>query len=398
MVWRESGIMDERLKFVAAYVAEEDTMAGLCEAYGISRKTGYKWLGRYKAHGPAGLADLPRAPLRHGRATPFAIVKPLLAEKEAHPAWGPKKLIARLKRKDPELAWPAASTAGEILKRHGLVKASRRRIRACGNGPWPAPEGPNAVWTADHKGWFRTRDGRRCEPLTVMDAASRYALAIEALSSTAEAQAWPVFERLFFEFGLPSAIRSDNGPPFAGTGLTGLSVLAARFIKLGIALQRIKPGKPQQNGQHERFHGTLVPLQAKPAASLRAQQKAFDRFRKEYNEERPHEALGQTPPAEHYTVSLRPMPATMPEPDYPKEAAVRQVRSNGEIKWQGQLIHICSALAGEPVAIEESQEGGWMVRFYHHSLGVIDAQHAKLRRPDVPLKGHIRPSQTSPEL
>ena len=201
-------------------------------------------------------------------------------------------------------AWPAVSTVGEILKRHGLVGRRRPRWRAAGNGPWPEPHGPNAVWTGDHKGWFRTRDGRRCEPLTVMDTASRYLLALEATGSTAEAEAWPVFERLFEEHGLPDRFRSDNGPPFAAIGVTGLTPLAVRFIKLGIALERIEPGKPQQNGRHERFHLTMLPLAKAPEADRQAQGQAFDAFRREYNEERPHEALAMDTPGR----ALPPLP------------------------------------------------------------------------------------------
>ncbi|MER9153382.1 helix-turn-helix domain-containing protein, partial [Mesorhizobium opportunistum] len=275
MVWRETGIMDERLRFVVDCLAGEETMSEICAAYGISRKIGYKWLGRYRALGPEGLRDLPRAPLNHGRATALDLVERIVAAKETHPLWGPKKIVARLKRTAPELRWPSASTAGAILARHGLVGARKRpRLRACGNGPWPPAEEPNAVWTGDHKGWFPTGDKRRCEPLTVMDASSRYLLALEATGSTADAEAWPVFERLFEEHGLPDRFRSDNGPPFASAGVAGLTPLAARFVKLGIVLERIAPGKPQQNGRHERFHLTMLPLAKHPQADRTAQGRA----------------------------------------------------------------------------------------------------------------------------
>lgn len=400
MAWRETGIMDERMRFIAACLEEEETMSGLCDAFGISRKSGYKWLGRYKAHGPAGLMDLPRAPLVHGRAVAVDLVERIVAEKEGHPLWGPKKIVARLKRRHPEEAWPAVSTAGEILKRHGLVKGrARGRWKACGNGPFPEPDAPNAVWTADHKGWFRTRDGGRCEPLTVMDAKSRYMLGLEAVGSTAADEAWPVFERLFHGHGLPQRLRSDNGAPFASAGVSGLTPLSVRFVKLGIGLERIAPGKPQQNGRHERFHLTLLPLAQAPEACRTRQQEAFEAFRADYNEERPHEALGQTPPAEHYVKSPRPMPVRIPGPDYPAEAAVRQVRRTGEIKWRGGLVYISQSLAGEAVALEEDGDGQWAVRFYAHPIGVIDARHNKLRRRSrLPLKGQPTAPQTSPEL
>ena len=387
MAWRETGIMDERLRFVVDCLSGEETMSALCADYGISRKSGYKWLGRYREFGPEGLHDLPRAPLNHGRATALDVVERIVAMKEAHPLWGPKKVMARLKRAEPFSGWPAVSTAGEILKRHGLVGRKRRRWKAAGNGPWPEASEPNAVWTGDHKGWFRTRDGWRCEPLTVMDASSRYLLALEATGSTAEAEAWPVFERLFEEHGLPDRFRSDNGPPFASPGVTGLTPLAARFIKLGITLERIAPGKPQQNGRHERFHLTMLPMAKEPAADRTAQGQAFDAFRRSYNEERPHEALAMDTPAQHYRPSRRAMPRTPPEPDYPDEAAVRRVRHNGEIKWNGGFVYVSQTLAGEVVAAAEAEDGQWTLSFHAHPLGIIDTKRMKLvRRSAAPTK------------
>ncbi len=388
MVWRETGIMDERLGFVADCLAGEETMSELCAAYGISRKTGYKWLGRYREFGPEGLHDLPRAPLNHGRATASELVERIVAAKETHPLWGPKKIVARLKRSAPDLLWPSASTVGAILARHGLVSARKRaRLRACGNGPWPQADRPNAVWTGDHKGWFRTIDRWRCEPLTVMDASSRYLLALEATGSTADAEAWPVFERLFEEHGLPDRLRSDNGPPFASAGVTGLTPLSVRFIKLAITLERIAPGKPQQNGRHERFHLTMLPLAEAPEADRTAQGQAFEAFRREYNEERPHEALAMDTPAQHYRPSQRAMPRTAPEPEYPAEAAVRRVRHNGEIRWNGGFVYVSQALAGEAVAATETDGGEWALSFHAHPLGIIDTRRMKLvRRGAAPTK------------
>jgi transposase InsO family protein len=373
--------MDERVRFIADWLADENTMSELCAAYGISRKTGYKWLGRYRELGPEGLHDLPRAPLNHGRATASDLVERIVAAKETNPLWGPKKIMARLKRAAPELIWPSASTAGAILKRHGLVSGRKRaRLRACGNGPWPQAEGPNAVWTGDHKGWFRTRDGWRCEPLTVMDASSRYLLALEATGSTADEEAWPVFERLFEEHGLPDRFRSDNGAPFASAGITGLTPLSMRFIKLGIALERIAPGKPQQNGRHERFHRTMLPLAEAPEADQTTQGQAFDAFRRSYNEERPHEALAMDTPAQHYRCSQRAMPRSLPEPDYPAEAAVRRVRHNGEIRWNGGFVYVSNTLAGEAVAATETENGDWALSFHAHPLGILDTRRMKLVR------------------
>jgi len=381
MVWRETGIMDERLRFVVDCLAGEETMSALCAAYGISRKSGYKWLGRYRKFGPEGLHDLPRAPLNHGRATASDLVERIVAAKETHPLWGPKKIVARLKRSAPELRWPSASTVGAILARHGLVSARKHmRLRACGNGPWPEPQGPNAVWTGDYKGWFRTADGWRCEPLTVMDASSRYLLALEATGSTADAEAWPVFERLFEEHGLPDRFRSDNGPPFASAGVTGLTPLVVRFIKLGITLERIAPGKPQQNGRHERFHLTMLPLAKEPEADRPAQGQAFQAFRRSYNQERPHEALAMDTPAQRYRPSQRAMPRMPPEPEYPAEAAVRRVRHNGEIRWNGGFVYVSQSLAGEAVAATETEDGQWALSFHTHPLGIIDTRRMKLVR------------------
>jgi putative transposase len=400
MGWRETGVMDERMKFIAEVLRDDETMTGLCLSFGISRKTGYKWLWRYEAFGPPGLIDASRAPLVHGRATGLELVEKIVAQKEAYPLWGPKKIVARLKLSEPLMAWPAASTAGAILKRHGLVKGKRRaRWHACGTGPFASVDQPNAVWSADHKGWFRTKDQMRCEPLTVMDSYSRSVLALEALGSTGEDEAWPVFERLFHEYGLPQRLRSDNGAPFASAGVSGLTPLSVRFVKLGIQLERIAPGKPTQNGRHERFHLTMLPLAKAPCQDRSSQQQAFDAFRAEYNNERPHEALHQTTPASHYVKSPRPMPAHMTEPDYAPEAAVRKVRSNGEIKWKGNLVYVSQSLIGEAVAIEETEQGEWALRFYDHPIGVIDERHSKLRRRSiVPINSQNIETQTGGEL
>lgn len=244
----------------------------------------------------------------------------------------------------------------------------------------PGTGRPFAIASGDHKGWFRTRDGWRCEPLTVMDASSRYLLALEATGSTADVEAWPVFERLFEEHGLPDRFRSDNGPPFASAGVTGLTPLVVRFIKLGITLERIAPGKPQQNGRHERFHLTMLPMAKAPAADRTAQGQDFEAFRRSYNEERPHEALAMDTPAQHYRPSQRAMPRAVPEPEYPAEAAVRRVRHNGEIRWNGSFIYVSQTLAGEPVAATEAEDGQWALSFHAHQLGIIDTRHMRLVR------------------
>lgn len=379
MPW--DGVVERRLRFVLAAETGEEPISGLCEAFGISRKTGYKWIDRYRAEGPAGLADRSSAPRRHGRATPEEVAEKIVLLRRARPMWGPRKIIAKLKKEHPQVVWPSPSTAGDILKRAELVGSRQRRRRA---PPSPfgliVPERPNHVWAADYKGWIRLGDGARCEPLTLTDGFSRYLLRLSCGAGTKEAEARPVFEAAFEEFGLPEAIRTDNGPPFASTGVTGLTSLGVWWIKLGIRLERIDPGKPQQNGRHERFHLTLLEAMRPTAPDRRAQAERFDAFQDDYNHQRPHQALDQQPPADFYHPSPRQPPAQPPEPDYPAEAAVRSVRSNGEIKWRGELVHISSALAGEPIAIEEDEAGDWRVRFYDHPLGIIDRKQNRLRR------------------
>jgi putative transposase len=247
-------------------------------------------------------------------------------------------------------------------------------------GDLTVPERPNQVWAADYKGWIRLGDGSRCEPLTITDGFCRYLLRLSCGSGTTEAEGRPIFEAAFEEYGLPEVIRSDNGPPFASTGVTGLTALSVWWIKLGIRPERIDPGRPQQNGRHERFHLTLLEAMRPPEPNRAAQAARFEAFRRDYNHERPHQVLSQLPPATFYDPSPRKLPARPDEPNYPAEAAVRSVRSNGDIKWRGQLVHISSALAGETVAVEEDDDGDWCVRFYDHPLGIIDRKQNRLRR------------------
>jgi putative transposase len=388
MPWQESCAMDERIGFINDHLLELWTMTELCERYEISRKTGYKWLGRYAEFGPAGLMERPRAPLVHGRATPQHLVDAIVGLRKKRKSWGPRKIIAKLSARQPDLDWPSASTAGEILKRAGEVKG--RRFQRHGPprlGELTMPQHANHVWGVDHKGWVRLGDGSRVEPLTMTDGFSRYLIGVAATGSTAHDEAKPVFERAFRDYGLPEVIRSDNGTPFASTGTTGLTALSVWWIKLGIKHERIDPGHPQQNGRHERLHLTLLEAMQPPEPNLAAQARRFKAFARDYNQERPHEALGQRPPASVYQRSPCKMPNRLPEPDYPTEAAVRKVRSNGEIKWHGDLIHICSALVGEAVAVEETEAGQWQVRFFDVPIGWIDPTKKKLRRLTVPVHG-----------
>jgi transposase InsO family protein len=374
MPWKETCPVKERVVFVDAYESGEWSMAELCRQFGVSRKTGYKWLWRFEGGGVEALADASRARHRHPNAMASGIEAALLAARQAHPRWGPRKVKARLEARQPGVAWPAASTIGDLFARAGLVVARRRRRRAPPRSEPLAPcHGPNDVWTGDFKGWFRTDDGRRCDPLTVKDSFSRYLLRLKAVAGTDTEHVWPVLEGAFFEFGLPSVFRSDGGPPFAGTGVGGLSRLAVKLIKAGVRPERIDPGRPEQQGRHERFHLTLKQETASPpAATLAAQRRRFTRFQKHYNEERPHEALGQTPPARHYRFSPRPFSGRLRSPEYADDRSVRRVRHSGEIKWRGERIFVSQALVGEPVALTETEGGLWLVAYGPLALGLID--------------------------
>lgn len=382
MPWRETCAVDERMRFVSEALADEESMTALCVDYGISRATGYKWLARYQALGPAGLQDRSRAPHRPGLARPEEMVAAVLALKMRFKLYGPKKLRVKLQEAYPSWTVPAASTIGEWLKRAGQVRA-RVRGRHCPpyTQPFSAVRGPNDVWSVDFKGWFRTGDGGRCDPLTVSDAFSRYALVCWAVGAPDYEHVRPRFEVAFCEFGLPGAIRSDNGPPFATIGAGGLSRLAVWWIKLGVKAERIEPGQPQQNGRHERLHGTLKQATAEPPApTLRAQQTRFQRFRHEYNEVRPHEALGQKTPASLYRASPRTYPCRLREPEYDSETTVRRVRSNGEIKWAGERIFVSEALVGEPLGVTETESGDWRVCYADVELGYIDRRTQRFLR------------------
>jgi putative transposase len=393
MPWRETCQMDERTQFIARVLAGEDEMTALCREYGISRKTGYKWLGRYRGEGAAGLRERSHAPVRHGQAHDVAVVQAVLGLRERW-GWGPKKLRVKLGALHPELAVPAASTIGDWLRREGLVGRLRRRRRCPAYAqPFAAVTAANDLWCTDFKGWFRTADGRRCDPFTLTDAHSRYLLRCRAVARPDEESVRPIFEAAFQEHGLPRAIRSDNGPPFASPGVGGLSRLAVWWIKLGITPERIVAGKPQQNGRHERVHRTLNEATAMPPAdSLPAQQQRFDAFCAIYNNERPHEALGQKTPASLYEASPRRYPDRLTDPSYAADVAIRRVRSNGQIKWAGELIFVGEALIGEPVGVVETEGGDWLVRYAEVELGYIHPQRRRLSpRPlrSVPKPGDL---------
>jgi putative transposase len=375
--------VDKRMRFVTAAEAGQETMTALCRRFGLSRKTGYKWLTRYRLEGIDGLIERSRAPHTHWQLVTAAVAERCLAVRRAHRSWGPVKVRAWLERDDPDTAWPAASTIGELFDRAGLTIKRRLRRRAPpSSAPFAACGDANAVWCIDFKGWFLTGDGTHCEPLTLSDAYSRYLLRCQPLGRTDSAHVWPVLDAAFLEFGLPLRLRSDNGPPFASTGAGGLSRLAVKVIKAGVRPERIAPGKPQQNGRLERLHLTLLHDTASPPArSLREQLGRLRDFQRLYNEERPHAALGNTTPAEHYACSPRRWDGILREPEYPAAAALRRVHRNGAIRWRGAEIYLSEALIGEPVGLIERQDGGWTVHYGPIELGVIDHRGDRLRKP-----------------
>ena len=381
MPWSETNRMEQRAQFVLDALRAHFTMTELCERYGISRKTGYKWLARYHGEGAQGCSDRLRAPKNHPNKTHRLVVKKLLVTRKKHPGWGPVTLHAYLQDHYPEIAWPCPSTIGEILKKHGLVKKRRKRAAkmAWGRGRIRADR-PNRVWTADFKGQFRLGNGQLCYPLTVADAYSRYLLVCRALKSTAGKPAQRIFEEAFREYGLPDVIHTDNGIPFCfPSSLLSLSTMSVWFLKLGIQLERSRPGKPQDNGSHERMHRTLKEEVTHPPRRTEvAQQRALDRFRENYNVERPHHALGLQPPARLYTPSLRPFPKELPEIEYPRHFEVRYVSKIGVVNWQRKRIFVSTALAHEPLGFEHVANDLWSVFFRDIMIGRVLESQARL--------------------
>lgn len=382
MPWDARSVEEERVRFLAKWRERDWSFAQLCREFGVSRKTGYKFLQRHQSADPEWFRDRPRVAARRRHTLSEERAEQVLKVRRDHATWGPRKVRDWLKRTYPQMRWPAASTIGEIFKREGLTVPRRRRQRTPPSSQPAAPcQGPNAVWTADLKGWFRTQDGRPCYPFTLMDAYSRFLLRCQALGRTDQGALQPLFEAAFREFGLPLAIRTDNGPPFASTGLGGLTPLSIWWIKLGIQPERIAPGHPEQNGRHERFHRTLSEATRPAQANRRAQQRCFDRFTQEYNSERPHQALSGETPGSVYTVSLRRYPLRLAPMTYPAEMVVRRVRRSGEIKWQNRTLYLSQALAGERVGLERVGPDTWRVYFGPVELALLDARRRKLRRP-----------------
>ena len=358
--------MDVRRAFVHEALRETETMTELCATYDISRKTGYKWLARYERDGGRGLTDRSRRPAHSPEAVPPATVEALLAARRRKPYWGARKLHAWLQRTQPTTAWPARSTIHTILRRHGAIRLRRRRRALPGltTRPLTVARQPNDVWTADFKGSFLLGSSDRCCPLTVRDLASRVAVRCDALPGEYSGPTQDCFTQAFAARGLPRCIRTDNGTPFAGTGLAQLSRLNVWWMRLGIRVERIAPGRPDQNGSHERFHRDLKAQTTRPPArTLRGQQQRFDAFLREYNEERPHEALRNAVPASRYRPSPRPLPRHLPPLEYPGHLEVRRVGTNGCIRWRGVPAFLSETLGGERVAFEEVDDGVWTLHF-----------------------------------
>ncbi len=381
MGWKETCAVDERMQFVLAARTHEESIAALCRRFSVSRRTGYKWLTRFEEEGAPGLFNRSRAPLHRPHTIADEISECCLEVRRAHPHWGPLKVRAYLERQTPGTAWPAASTIGELFDREGLtVKRKLRRRSPPSSAPFAHCAAANDIWCIDFKGWFLTGDGKRCEPLTLTDAHSRYLLRCQALPCTDTEHVWPVLDAAFREFGLPRYLRSDNGSPFASRGAGGLSRLSVKLIQAGVVPERIAPGKPQQNGRHERMHLTLLQETASPPAnSMREQLRRLRAFQRLYNEERPHQALGNATPAERYQASSRRFDGILRSPEY-NNREVRKVCGSGEIKLDGKVVYINQALAGEPVGLSED-DGGWSVSYGPIVLGTIAYHGDQLRRP-----------------
>ncbi len=351
-------------------------MRELCGIYGVSRQTGYEWLRRYREYGLEGLSGRDRAPHRHPNQTPIEVEDMVLALRERRMTWGPRKLKRVLERELPDQRWPAASTIGMIVARAGLVRErrKRRRVPPC-TQPFAAASAPNRVWCADFKGWFRTQNGDRIDPLTITDAHSRYLLRCQAVEKTDTARVQAIFEAAFRDYGLPERIRSDNGAPFASRAIAGLSRLSVWWMKLGIVPERIAAGHPEQNGRHERMHRTLKQETASPPTlNRRAQQSSFDRFRREYNQIRPHEALGMQTPASLYAPSAREFPARVPEAEYGSSMLVRRVHLRGQISWKHQDVFLTETLIGEHVGLLPEDEHFYTVYFAEFPIARFDSR------------------------
>jgi putative transposase len=381
MPWLEATPMEHRERFIRDQQSGLYTMTELCDRHTISRKTGYKWLARFDAGGRAALGDRSRAPHRCPHRIPADVAELICAARRQHPRWGPEKLLQWLAPRHPTVALPATSTAGDLLARQGLVTTRRRRRPSAHPGVVPLmTTHPNDLWTADFKGHFRTQDGVYCYPLTIADQHTRFLIACHGLRSTHGRGVRAVFDRLFRTYGLPRAIRTDNGVPFATTGFRGLSQLNVWWMRLGIQHQRILPGQPQQNGAHERMHKTLKADTLRPPRATRlAQQRAFNAFRQEYNEERPHQHLRGGTPATVYHPSPRAYDARLPPIDYPGHFLVRRVSSAGTFCFKQRVLFIAHSLAPHTIGLEEVDDGIWSIYFCQVLLARLDERDDTIR-------------------
>lgn len=387
MPWRQYDVSDERRAFVREVESGERRMSELCAVYNISRKTGYKLYRRYREQGEAGLSDRSRAPHAHPNAVATVVIDQVLRLRQRHPQWGPQKLLWWLAQHRPQLALPAVATVAQLLHRAGLVKPYRSRRRTAPYAqPFVRVDAPNDLWTADFKGYFRVGVGALCYPLTISDSYSRYLIECRALQRPSVAQVRPWFEQAFRRFGLPQAIRTDNGQPFASSAIAGLTALSVWWLKLGIFPERIAPGHPEQNARHERMHRTLKADACLPRTDLAGQQQSFDRFRSEYNEQRPHHALcGQTP-AMRYQHSPRCYPRRLSDFEYPPKLAVKRVLPSGDIRWLGRRLYLTKVLSGEHIGFEEIDDGVWEIRLGLLRLARIDARHPRIQ--PIPVRYH----------
>jgi len=383
MPWLEILPVEERNRFITDALSDRFTMSELCARYGISRRIGYKWLTRFEEEGRRGLKDRSRAPHHCPHRIAEEIAELLCTMRRDHPFWGARKLLKVLSTRNPSISgWPAPSTAADLLARRGLVKKRRHR-RPPHRHPGVVPAitaGPNDLWTADFKGQFRTGNGLYCFPLTIADQHTRFLLTCHGLLSTQTVTARPVFERAFREYGLPNAIRTDNGVPFTTQSIHGLSYLNVWWMRLGIQHQRIRPGKPQENGAHERMHRTLKRQAIKPVrGTCAAQQRNFDAFRHEYNVERPHEWLNQETPASHYTASPRPYSNRPPALEYPGDFVVKKITTGGTFRFRSRLLYLANAMVDQQIGLEETDDGQWNIYFNTVLLATLDERDYIIR-------------------
>ena len=391
MPWRECSKMDERLRFVARLL-EGEKMAELCREFDISRKTGYKIFTRYKDIGLEGLTDRSRRPYRQANRLPFQVETLIVALKREHPSWGAPKIREKLRRRHPDLKPPAISTVHAVLDRHGLVTHGRERRYQAQGTTLSSPTSPNDLWCADFKGEFMLADKRYCYPLTITDFATRYLICCDALTSTRAEPAFTVFERAFKDFGLPRSIRTDNGAPFASaSAIFGLSKLSVWWLRLGIGIERIQPGQPQQNGRHERMHLTLKKETTKPAANnFLQQQEKFDRFIDCYNQERPHQAINMRYPGELYQRSERSYHGLEPL-EYPFHDRTVAVTMCGRVCFATRKINLSTVFAGQNVGVKEVDEKVWLISFMHYDLGFFDHESNRFECADSPFAAKVLP-------